>query len=113
MNAPGMGFELQDVMQFMDFRVFESALGNYDVISSAFWTPYFRNKFIPYNMHYHFLSISISFLKFLSRSARNKENKNGTRMGFKLYYVIQFMNFRVFESALGSQGVISYPFWTL
>ena len=85
MNAPGMGFELQDVMQFMDFRVFESALGNYDVISSTFWTPYFRNKYIPYNMHYYFLSISISFLKFLSRSSRNKENKNGTRMGFKLH----------------------------
>ena len=57
------------------------------MISSAFWTPYFRNKYILSNMHYYFLSISISFLKFLSRSARNKENKNGTRTGFKLHYV--------------------------
>ena len=42
------------------------------------------------------------FQSFLSRSARNKENKNGTRTGFKLHYVTQFMDFRVFESALGS-----------
>ena len=29
MNVTGMGFEVKDVMQVMDFNVFESALGSY------------------------------------------------------------------------------------
>ena len=50
----------------------------------------------------YFLSISISFLYFLSRSARNKGRKNATDTDFELENVMQFMGFRVFESALGS-----------
>ena len=69
-------------MQFMDFRVFESALRNSGVISSTFWILSFINKHFPYQLHYYFLFISISFLYFLSRSARNKGNKNATGTGF-------------------------------
>ena len=38
----------------------------------------------------------------MSRSARNKGNKNAAGTGFKLQYVTQFMDFSRFESALGS-----------
>ena len=69
-------------MQFMDFRVFESVLGSSGIISSNFWTLSFINKHIPYKLHYYFLFISTSFLYFLSRSARNKGNKNATGTGF-------------------------------
>ena len=41
----------------MDFRVFESALGSYGVISYTFWTLYLKNKHIPYKLHYYFLSM--------------------------------------------------------
>ena len=34
MNATGTGFEVKDVRQVMDFKVFKSALGSYGVISS-------------------------------------------------------------------------------
>ena len=39
MNGSGTGFVLQDITKFMDFIVFESALGSWEVISSNFWTP--------------------------------------------------------------------------
>ena len=64
------------------------------MISSTFWRPYVRNKHIQYKLHYYFLSISISFLYFLSRLARNKGNKNGTRTDFELHYVTPFMDLR-------------------
>ena len=82
------------------------------MISSTFWTPEFRNNHIPYKLHYYFIYISISFLYFLSSSARNKGNKNVTGTGFQLKDVTKFMEFRVFESALGNKRVISCMFWT-
>ena len=72
------------------------------MIFSTFWTLKFRNKHIPYKLHYHFLFISISFLYFLFRSARNKGNENATGTGFSFQDVTQFVDFRVFESPLGS-----------
>ena len=68
------------------------------MISSAFWTPQLRNKHIPYKLHYYFYP----FLYFLSRSTRSKGNKNAPGIGFELQDVMQFMDFRVFESTLGS-----------
>ena len=59
-------------------------------------------KHIPCKLHYYFLSISISFLYFLSGSARNKGNMNRTGICFELKDVEQVMDFKVFESALGS-----------
>ena len=82
------------------------------MISSSVWTPWFRNKHIPYMLHYYFLSLSISFLYFLSRSGRNKGNMNATGTCFELKDLEQVMDFKVFESALGSEGVISSMFWT-
>ena len=72
------------------------------MIPSKFWTPQFINKHIPYNLHWYFLSISISFLYLLSRSVRNKRNKNATGTGFEVEDIMQFMDFRVSEYALGS-----------
>ena len=60
----------------MDFKVFESVRGSSRVISFTFWTPLFRNRHIPYKLHYYFLSFSISVLYFLSRSTTNKGNIN-------------------------------------
>ena len=62
MNETGTCFELKDVEQVMDFKSFESALESQGVISSTFWTPWFRNKHIPYKLHnffIHFYFISI------------------------------------------------------
>ena len=36
MNTTVTGFEVKHVRQVIDFRVFESALGSYGVISSTF-----------------------------------------------------------------------------
>ena len=72
------------------------------MISSTFWTPEFRNNDISCKLHYHFLSISVSFLYFLSRLARNKGNKKATGMGFEFENLTQLMDFRAFESTLGS-----------
>ena len=69
---------------------------------STFWTLQFRDKHLPGKLHYYVLSISISFLHFLSRSARNKGNKNATGTSSELKDVTQFMDFSVSESALGS-----------
>ena len=102
MKAPSASFDLEDITQFMDFKVFESALGSSGVISSTFWTLYFKNKDIPYKLHYYFLSIYISFLYFLSNSARNRANKNATGTGFDLKDVTQYLDFKVFEYAFGS-----------
>ena len=49
-----------------------------------------------------FLSISISFLYFLTRSARNKGNKSVSGKFVDLEDVRLFMDFRVLESALRS-----------
>ena len=49
-----------------------------------------------------FLSISISFLYSLSRSAGNKGNKNVTDTSFEFEEVEQFIDFWIFQSALGS-----------
>ena len=59
MNATGTGFEVKDVRQVMDFKIFESALGSLGVISSIFWTPLFRITKI-----FH-VSYSITFYPFL------------------------------------------------
>ena len=53
-------------------------------------------------LHHYFSSISISFLYFFYRSAKNKGNMNATDTAFELNDVRQVMDFRVFESALGS-----------
>ena len=82
------------------------------MISSMFWRPLVRNKHIPYKLHYYFLSLSISFPYFFSRSARNKGNMNASVTGFEVKNVRQVMDFNVFESPLGSSGVISSTFWT-
>ena len=42
------------------------------------------------------------FLYFLFRSTRDKGNMNATGASFDLEDVSQFMDFKVFESALGS-----------
>ena len=65
------------------------------MISFTLWTLLFRNEHIPYKLHYYFLSIFISFLYFLSRSARNEGNKNATGTGFQLQHVTKFMDSRV------------------
>ena len=39
MNATGTCFELKDVEQVMNFKVFKSVLGSEGVISSTLWTP--------------------------------------------------------------------------
>ena len=49
-----------------------------------------------------FLSISILFLYFLFKSARDKLNMNATGTSFDLEDVMQFMDFKEFESALMS-----------
>ena len=72
------------------------------MVSSTFWTSQFKNKHLPCKLHYYFLSRSLTFLYFLSRSARNKGNKNATGTGIELEDIRQFMHLRVFESALGS-----------
>ena len=43
-----------------------------------------RNKQISYKLHYYFSPVSISFLYFLSGSARTKGNMNGTGTCFEL-----------------------------
>ena len=48
---------------------------------------------IFYPFHFHFY--------LLSRSARNNGNKNALGTGFVLQEVTKFMDFSVFESALG------------
>ena len=70
------------------------------MISSMFWTPEFRNNDNSCKLHYHFLSISVSFLYFLSRSARNKGNKKATGTGFEFENLTQLMDFRVLNPHL-------------
>ena len=72
------------------------------MVFSTFWTPQFRNKHILYKLHYYFLSISISFLFFLSKSARNEGKMNATGTSFEVKDVRQVMDFQVFESVPGS-----------
>ena len=87
------------VLLFINF-----ALGNKEVISSTFWTPQFRNKYLPYKLHYYFLS--------RSGSARNKRIKNATGTDFEVKDATQFMDFTVFESAPGDKGMVSSTIWT-
>ena len=44
----------------------------------------------------------MSFLRFLFKSGRDKGNMNATGISFDLEDVKWFMDFKVFESALGS-----------
>ena len=53
-------------------------------------------------LHHYFSSISISFLYFFYRSARNKGNMNATDTGFEVKDVRQVKDFKVLESAPGS-----------
>ena len=54
----------------------------------------------------------MSFLRFLFKSGSDKGNVNATGTGFEVKDVRKVMDFKGFESALGSQGVISSTFWT-
>ena len=60
------------------------------------WALRFRNNYIPNKLHYNFLSISISFLYFLSRSARNKGNINAIDTCVVLEDVINVHEFKGF-----------------
>ena len=97
-NATGMGFQLQDVTKSMDFGFLNMRLEDREY----FLDTIIRNKLTSCELQYYILSISISFLYFLSKLARNKRNKNATGKGYHLQDVAKFMDFRVFESALGS-----------
>ena len=67
------------------------------MISSLLWTPYFRNKHIPYKSHCYFSSISISFPYFLSRSAWKMGNiLNATGTGLEVKDVMQVMDVKAF-----------------
>ena len=54
-----------------------------------------RSIIILYQIHFHFYI-------FFSKSARNKGKMNTTVTGSEVKHVRQVMDFRVFESALGS-----------
>ena len=54
------------------------------MVSSTFLTPSFRNKHIPYKLHYYSSAFSISILYFLSGSTKNKGNIKATGTAFEL-----------------------------
>ena len=78
MNATGGSFDLEDITRFMDFKIFEFALESKGVISSSLWTPLFKNKHIPYKVHYYISAISMSFLYLLFKSGTDKGNMKAT-----------------------------------
>ena len=68
----------QNVTQFINFIDFESAPESCRVVSSTFWILLFRNKQIPDNNPFWFLSISFSFEYAVSKSAKNKGTRSET-----------------------------------
>ena len=100
-NGTHTVFELHYVTQFMDFGVLNLHLEVTELFSLRSGYRNLEIKIFRVSFAF-FLSSSLSFPYFSSRSAGNKGKMNATGTGFVLQDVTKFMDFIVFESALGS-----------